>query len=113
MALDAAAAGFLQQIEEAGGPALNELSPPEAREAGEAFVELGGPGHGRCTAATARHQQGPGNCAVASHGGPPGSGAPPGSSFSSKGATSPPRTQRWRSRPRSQSIRLSNASGLS
>lgn len=44
MALDEAAVGLLQQMEEAGGPALNELSPAESREAAGAFAELGGPG---------------------------------------------------------------------
>jgi acetyl esterase len=34
----------LQQLEEAGGPALNEMSPADAREAALAFTELGGPG---------------------------------------------------------------------
>jgi acetyl esterase len=44
MALDPAAVGLLQQMEEAGLPALNELSPEEARVAAEGFAELGGPG---------------------------------------------------------------------
>ena len=44
MALDPAAVGLLQQIAEAGGPALNELSPAESRQAAQGFAELGGPG---------------------------------------------------------------------
>ncbi|MGK0478954.1 MAG: acetyl esterase [Ilumatobacter sp.] len=44
MALDPAAVALLQQMEEAGGPALNELSPEESREAAQGFAELGGPG---------------------------------------------------------------------
>lgn len=44
MALDPAAVGLLQQMEEAGGPALNEMTPEESREAAGAFAELGGPG---------------------------------------------------------------------
>ncbi len=44
MALDPAAAGLLEQMAAAGMPALNELSPDEARAAAAAFAELGGPG---------------------------------------------------------------------
>ncbi|MGF1599761.1 MAG: alpha/beta hydrolase [Acidimicrobiales bacterium] len=44
MALDPAARGLLDQMEEAGMPPLNELSPPEAREAAKGFAELGGEG---------------------------------------------------------------------
>ena len=44
MSLDPAAAGLLQQMEEAGAPPLNEMSPAEARVAAEGFVALGGPG---------------------------------------------------------------------
>lgn len=44
MALDPAAVGLLQQMEEAGGPSLNELSPEESREAAQGFAALGGPG---------------------------------------------------------------------
>jgi acetyl esterase len=44
MALDPAAAGLLEQMAAAGLPPLNELSPPEAREAAAGFVELAGPG---------------------------------------------------------------------
>ena len=44
MPLDPAAAGLLEQMAAAGLPALNELSPPEAREAAAGFVELAGPG---------------------------------------------------------------------
>jgi len=44
MARDPAAAGLLEQMAEAGLPALNELSPEEARVAAAGFAELGGPG---------------------------------------------------------------------
>ena len=44
MALDPAAVGLLQQLEEAGMPPLNEMSPADARVAAEGFVALGGPG---------------------------------------------------------------------
>jgi len=44
MPLDPAAAGLLEQIEASGMPALNEMSPSEARQAATAFAELGGPG---------------------------------------------------------------------
>jgi acetyl esterase len=44
MALDPAAVGLLGQLAEAGGPALNELSPAESRVAAQGFAELGGPG---------------------------------------------------------------------
>jgi acetyl esterase len=44
MPLDPAAAGLLEQMEAAGLPPLNELSPPEARAAAEAFAALAGPG---------------------------------------------------------------------
>jgi acetyl esterase len=44
MALDPAAVGLLQQIEEAGDPALNEQTPDQARIAAGGFAELGGPG---------------------------------------------------------------------
>jgi acetyl esterase len=44
MALDPAAAGLLEQMEAAGMPPLNELSPPDARAAAAGFAELGGPG---------------------------------------------------------------------
>ena len=44
MTLDPAAVGLLQQMEDAGMPALNEMTPEEARIAAGGFVELGGPG---------------------------------------------------------------------
>ena len=44
MTLDPAAAGLLQQMEAAGMPPLNEMSPADARVAAVGFVELGGPG---------------------------------------------------------------------
>lgn len=44
MPLDPAAVGLLQQMAEAGGPALNELSPTDSREAAQGFAALGGPG---------------------------------------------------------------------
>jgi acetyl esterase len=44
MALDAAAAGLLQQIEEAGLPPLNEMPAVEARLAAQGFDALAGPG---------------------------------------------------------------------
>jgi acetyl esterase len=44
MPLDPAAAALLAQIEEAGLPPLNEMSPVDARVAAEAFIELAGPG---------------------------------------------------------------------
>ena len=44
MPLDPAAAGLLQQMEAAGMPPLNEMSPTEARQAAAAFAELGGEG---------------------------------------------------------------------
>jgi acetyl esterase len=44
MALDAAAAGLLEQIAAMGVPALNEMSPAEARLAADGFIELAGPG---------------------------------------------------------------------
>ena len=44
MTIDPAAAALLQQMAEAGMPALNELAPIEARVAAEGFVALGGPG---------------------------------------------------------------------
>ena len=37
MPLDPIAAGLLQQMEEAGMPQLNEMSPADARVAAEAF----------------------------------------------------------------------------
>lgn len=40
MPLDQQADAFLRQLEELGGPALNEMSPPEAREAMEAMAEM-------------------------------------------------------------------------
>jgi acetyl esterase len=42
--LDPVAAGFLEQLAAADMPPLNEMSPPDAREASAAFVELAGPG---------------------------------------------------------------------
>lgn len=42
MPLDPQAAAFLKQLEELGGPALNEMEPTEAREAATALGELGG-----------------------------------------------------------------------
>ncbi len=42
MPLDEQASAFLRQLEEIGGPALNEMSPEEAREALAATVESGG-----------------------------------------------------------------------
>ena len=50
MALDPAAAGLLEQMEAAGMPPLNELSPSEARAAAAGFAELGGPGDEVATA---------------------------------------------------------------
>jgi acetyl esterase len=44
MALDPAAADLLRQMDEAGLPPLNEMSPVDARVAAEGFVALGGPG---------------------------------------------------------------------
>jgi acetyl esterase len=44
MALDPAAVGLLQQMEEAGMPPLNEMAPPDARTAAEGFIPLGGEG---------------------------------------------------------------------
>ena len=44
MPIDPVAAGLLQQMAEAGAPALNEQTPAEARVAAEGFVALGGPG---------------------------------------------------------------------
>jgi acetyl esterase len=44
MALDAAAAGLLQQIETAGLPPLNEMPAAEARIAAQGFDALAGPG---------------------------------------------------------------------
>ena len=44
MPLDPIAAGLLQQMADAGAPALNEQSPAEARIAAEGFIALGGPG---------------------------------------------------------------------
>lgn len=44
MALDPTCAALLQQMEEAGGPALNEMEPAEARETFGAMRELAGPG---------------------------------------------------------------------
>ena len=44
MALDPVAAGLLKQMEEAGAPPLNEMSPADARVAAEGFVPLGGEG---------------------------------------------------------------------
>ncbi|MDQ1426029.1 MAG: hypothetical protein QOD72_3527 [Acidimicrobiaceae bacterium] len=44
MALDPAAVGLLQQMEEAGMPPLNEMSPADARAAAEGFVALAGAG---------------------------------------------------------------------
>ncbi len=42
MPLDEQAHAFLRRLEEIGGPALNEMSPEEAREALAEFAELGG-----------------------------------------------------------------------
>ena len=44
MTIDPAAAALLQQMADAGMPALNELPPIEARAAAEGFIALGGPG---------------------------------------------------------------------
>ena len=44
MPLDPQARALLDQMEEAGMPAINDLSPPEARELAAAFIELAGPG---------------------------------------------------------------------
>jgi acetyl esterase len=44
MPLDPQARALLDQMEEAGMPALNEMSPAEAREMAAAFIELAGPG---------------------------------------------------------------------
>jgi acetyl esterase len=43
MPIDPAVAGLLQQMEEAGGPRLEELTPVEAREAFLPMIELQGP----------------------------------------------------------------------
>lgn len=40
---DPIATAFLQQLEEAGMPPLNEMSPEDARLAAEGFIELAGP----------------------------------------------------------------------
>ena len=42
MPLDPIAAGLLQQMEEAGMPPLNEMSPADARVAAEGFRALAG-----------------------------------------------------------------------
>lgn len=42
MPLDQQADAFLRQLEEMGGPALNEMSPEEAREALAQMAEFGG-----------------------------------------------------------------------
>ena len=42
MALDPIAAGLLEQMAAAGGPAINELDPPAARELAQGFVPLAG-----------------------------------------------------------------------
>ena len=42
MPIDPIAAGLLQQMEEAGMPPLNEMSPPDARVAAEGFRDLAG-----------------------------------------------------------------------
>ncbi len=42
MPLDQQANAFLRHLEKMGGPALNEMSPAEAREALTALAELGG-----------------------------------------------------------------------
>lgn len=44
MPLDPAAKALLDQLEAAGGPALNEMAPADARVAAEGFAALGGPG---------------------------------------------------------------------
>ncbi len=44
MALDPIAAGFLEQLEAAGMPPLNEMSPVDARAAAGAFADLAGAG---------------------------------------------------------------------
>jgi acetyl esterase len=44
MPLDPAAVGLLEQLEAAGLPPLNEMSPADAREAAAGFAELGGEG---------------------------------------------------------------------
>lgn len=44
MPLDPAAKALLDQLEAAGGPALNEMEPADARVAAEGFAALGGPG---------------------------------------------------------------------
>jgi acetyl esterase len=44
MSLDPVVAGFLQALEEAGDPPINELEPPAARELIVALAELGGTG---------------------------------------------------------------------
>ena len=42
MALDPIAAGLLEQMAAAGGPAINELEPSAARELGAGFLPLAG-----------------------------------------------------------------------
>lgn len=44
MALDSATTAFLAQMAEAGGPALHEMTPQEAREMSDGFIELVGEG---------------------------------------------------------------------
>lgn len=44
MALDPAAQALLEQMAAAEMPPLNEMSPPDAREAAQGFLELAGPG---------------------------------------------------------------------
>jgi acetyl esterase len=44
MALDPSCAALLEQMEAAGAPPMNEMSPEEAREMAQGFLELAGPG---------------------------------------------------------------------
>jgi acetyl esterase len=44
MALDPACATLLEQMAAAGAPPMNEMSPDEAREMAQGFLELAGPG---------------------------------------------------------------------
>lgn len=44
MALDSATTAFLAQMAEAGGPALHEMTPQQAREMSDGFIELVGEG---------------------------------------------------------------------
>lgn len=86
MALDPIAAGLLEQMAAAGGPAINELDPPAAREMAGGFLPLAGepeevaesrdiniPGPGGDIPATVTTPKGAGNgplgCLIYYHGG--------------------------------------------